>query len=100
VIEVRMIYDLPIRVACASEVECLSIVQGIDSWQALEQIIRDWHDLTFESPGGQHPLPLKDEESVESHDNPLDAIEAKLERISRLCDQVIRKLDSSNLDGI
>jgi hypothetical protein len=42
-IEVKTIYDLPITMACASEIECLSIVQGIDSWQALEQIIQDWY---------------------------------------------------------
>jgi predicted DNA-binding protein len=36
-------------------------------------------------------------ESIESHDNPLDVIEAKLGRISGLCDQVIEKLDSPSL---
>jgi hypothetical protein len=100
VIEVETIYDLPIRVACASEVECLSIVQGIDSWQALEQIIEDWYRLTLEGVGDRRCLTIEDRENIENQNNPLDAIEAKLERISRLCGQVIRKLDSSNLDGI
>lgn len=96
-IEVKTIYDLPITMACASEVECLSIAQGIDSWQALEQIIQGWHDLTFEDGDRRYPLPLEDKEDIENHDNPLDAIEAKLGKISRLCDQVIEKLDSPSL---
>jgi hypothetical protein len=97
VIEVETIYDLPIRVACASEVECLSVALGIDSWQALEQIIEDWYRLTLEGVGDRRCLTIEDRESIENHDNPLNAIEAKLERISRLCDQVIRKLDSPSL---
>jgi hypothetical protein len=100
VIEVKTIYDLPIAMNCASEVEFLSITQGIDSWQALEQIILSWYHLTFEAPINRPSLALEDEEDIENHDDPLDAIEAKLERISGLCDQVIRKLDSSNLEGI
>jgi hypothetical protein len=43
VIEVKTIYDLPITMACASEVEYLSVALGIDSWQALEQIIGGWY---------------------------------------------------------
>jgi hypothetical protein len=98
VIEVKTIYDLPITMACASEVECFSIVQGIDSWQALEQIIQSWRFLTVKDPQERHSLLLEDGDSIENHDNPLDAIEVKLERISGLCDQeVIRKLGSPSL---
>jgi hypothetical protein len=82
----KTIYDLPIRVACASEVERLSVSLGIDFWQALEHIIEEWYRLTFE-----------DRESIENQNSPLDQIEVKLERISELCDQVIGKLESSSL---
>lgn len=96
-IEVKTIYDLPITMACVSEVECLSLALGIDSWQALEQIIQGWRCFALEDGDRRHPLPLEVGESIENHDNPLDAIEAKLERISGLCDQVIKKLDSPSL---
>jgi hypothetical protein len=96
-IEVKTIYDLPITMTCASEVEYLSVALGIDPWQALEQIIETWHDLTFDAPINQRSLTLEDGESIENQDNPLDVIEAKLERISGLCDQLIEKLDLTSL---
>jgi hypothetical protein len=60
--------------------------QGIGQINVLENIIKAWYETSVF--GG-----FDDEGS----DNPLDAIEDKLKRISGLCDQLINKLDLARL---
>jgi hypothetical protein len=85
--EVWNVTDLPIDKYVANEVVKAAQELGIDEFNYLDNILEDW----YKSYG--HYC----EEEAEAPENPLDAIEAKLEHISRLCNNIIAKLDIDSL---
>jgi hypothetical protein len=69
-------------------VSTLSTVEGISFLEALEYIVEQW-EVYY----------ITDGRSLENQNSPLDQIEAKLERISGLCDQSYRKIRIKQLVG-